>query len=171
MINEITCYAKSKNNASRYLLLGLGGTALLFVLAAMLTPKYSGLVWLVAFGFVVAFIYVYTAYVGAEYCYGIVEGVGRPAFTVGMRVGKTARTMARLDLDTITEIRMLTGKEYRAYKCEKGVIKYSYFPTMYPATVYLVSVRSTYENADVFIEADESFIEALSSYSPINLDM
>lgn len=171
MLNEMTSYAKSKNNASRYVLLGLGGTSLLLVLAAMLTPKYSGLVWLVAFIFVVASVYVYTRYVGAEYCYGIVEGVGKPAFTVGMRVGNTSRTVARLDLDSITEVRLLTGKEYRAYKCEKGVMKYPYFPTMYPSTLYLVSVRSDYENADVFIEADESFIEALSSYSQSNFDI
>ena len=171
MLNEMTCYAKSKNKASGYVLLGLGGTALLLVAAAMITPKYSGLVWLVAFIFIVASIYVYTRYVGAEYCYGIVEGVEKPSFTVGMKVGNTARTMARLDLDAITEVKRLSGKEYRQYKFEKGVMKYPYFPTMFPYEVYLVSVRSEYENADVFIEADASFIEALSSYAQNKFDI
>lgn len=171
MLNEMTCYAKSKNKASSYVLLGLGGTALLFVLAAMITPKYSGLVWLVAFAFIVASIYVYTRYVGAEYCYGIVEGVGRPSFTVGMKVGNTSKTVARLDLDAITEVKKLSGKEYRDYKCEKGVMKYPYFPTMFPSWVYLVSVRSEYESADVFIEADEGFIEALSSCAQSKFDI
>lgn len=171
MLNEMTCYSKSKNKASSYVLLGLGGTSMLFVLAAMITPKYSGLVWMVAFAFIVASIYVYTRYVGAEYCYGIVEGVGKPSFTVGMKVGNTAKTVARLDLDSITEVRRLSGKEYREYKCEKGVMKYPYFPTMFPSEVYLVSVRSEYESADVFIEADESFIEALSSYAQSEFDI
>ena len=171
MLNEITSCARSKNNASKHVLVGLSGTALLFILAAMLTPKYSGLVWMAAFVFIIASIYVYTRYVGAEYCYGIVEGVARPSFTVGMKVGATARTMARLDLDSITEVKVLTGKEYRAYKCEKGVMKYPYFPTMFPDTVCLVSVRSDYEKADIFIEADDSFVEALSSYAQPNFDI
>lgn len=166
MPEEMICYAKSKNNASRHVLLGLLGSSLLSVLAAMLTPKYSGLVWMVAFSFIVASIYVYNRYVGAEYCYGIVEGPGRASFTVGMKVGKTSRTMARLDLDAITEVRKMTGKEYRAHKCEKGVMKYPYFPTMFPSEVYLVSVRSEYEKADVFIEANEEFAAALGVYLP-----
>ena len=171
MLEEITYLAKAKNKAARYVLLGLGGTSMLFVLAAMLTPKYSGLVWLVAFGFIVASIYVYTKYVGAEYSYGIVEGVSRPSFTVVMRVGKTARTMARLDLDSIVEVKRMTREEYRAYKSEKGVVRYSYFPTMFAPEVYLVSVRSDYEKADVFIEIDDSFAESLLSYSAPGYDI
>lgn len=171
MVNEMICHAKSKNNASKYVLLGLGGTSLLFVLAAMMTPRFSGLVWSVAFIFIVSSIYVYTRYVGSEYTYGIIDGAGRPSFTVGMKVGKTEKTLARLDLDAITEVKKLTGKEYRAYKCEKGVLKYTYFPTMFPAEVYLVSIRSNYEQADVFVEVDERFAEALSSYSASDFEI
>ena len=171
MLEEMTCSAKTKNNVSKCVFLGLMGTAMLLVLAAMITPKYSGLVWFFAFCFIVASIYVYNRYFGAEYCYGIVEGVGRPSFTVGMKVGKTSRTMARLDLDAITEVRKMTGKEYRAYKCEKGIMKYPYFPTMRPEYVYLVSVRSDYEKTDVFVEIDERFAEALGAYSPDSQNM
>ena len=171
MLNEMICNAKSKNNASKYVLLGLGGTSLLLVAAAMMTPKLSGLVWSVAFIFIVSSIYVYTRYVGSEYSYGIIDGDGRHSITVALKVGKTERTLARLDLDSITEVRRLTGKEYRAYKSEKGVIKYTYFPTMFPGEVYLVSVRSSYEQADVFVEIDERFAEALSSYSPSDIEI
>ena len=171
MVNEMICSAKSKNNASKYVLLGLGGTSMLLVAAAMMTPRFSGLVWSVAFIFIVSSIYVYTRYVGSEYSYGIIDGAGRPSFTVALKVGKTERTLARLDLDAIKEVRRLTGKEYRAYKCEKGVIKYTYFPTMFPGEVYLVSIRSGYENADVFVEVDERFAEALSSYSASDFEM
>ena len=58
----------------------------------------------------------------------------------------------------------MTGKEYRLHKCEKGVMKYPYFPTMFSDEVYLVSVRSEYEQADIFIEADDAFTSALKSY-------
>ena len=171
MVEEMICYAKSKNNASKYVLLGLGGTSLLFVVAAMMTPRFSGLVWAVAFVFIVSSIYVYTKYVGAEYSYGIIDGAGRPSFTVALKVGKTERTLARLDLDAITEVRRLNGKEYRDYKPERGIIKYTYFPTMFPSEVYLVVIRSNYEQADVFVEVDDKFAEALASYSKDNIDI
>jgi hypothetical protein len=171
MVEEMTCNAKSKNNASKYVLLGLGGTSMLFVVAAMMTPRFSGLVWSVAFVFIVSSIYVYTRYVGSEYSYGIIDGAGRPSFTVSLKVGKTERTLARLDLDAIIEVRRLTGKEYRDYKPERGIIKYTYFPTMFPSDVYLVVIRSSYEKADVFVEVDEKFAEALSTYSQNNIDI
>ena len=169
MYNEISYTAKPKNKVAKYVLMGLSGSALIFVIASMLTPKYSGLVWMVAFAFIVSSIYVFNRYVGAEFCYSLTDA-GVPSFVVTQRVGKTVRTMARLDLDSITEIRLLTGEEYRKYKCEKGVLKYSYFPTMRPDTLYLVSMRSAYENADLFIEADESFALAIRNASKRDTD-
>ena len=164
MIEEISLTARSKNNVSKSVFLGLLGTTMLLVLTANMTPKYSGIVWMVAFIFVVATIYVYNRYVGAAYRYTVSEGIAKPALTIDQSVGKAVKTVARLDLDSITEVRRMTGKEYRAYRCEKGVIKYPYFPTMLADEIYLVSVRSEYENYDVFIEIDEKFASALSSY-------
>jgi len=161
MHNEMTLSVKSKNNVSRYLFLGLIGTALIFILAAYFGAAYSGILWLVALGFITAAIYVYNGHVAAEYYYEIRNDGGRESFVVNMRVGKTSRTLARLDLWSIAEVRRMTGKEYRAYKCEKKIIKYPYFPTLFPESVYLVSIRSEYENADIFIEATEEFAQAL----------
>jgi hypothetical protein len=160
MYNEISYTAKPAGNVGKYVLMGLSGSALIFVVAANITPKFSGLVWMVAFAFVVASIYVYNRYVGAEFTYSVTDG-GVPSFVVEQRVGKTVKTMARLDLCSITEVRAMSGKEYRKYKSEKGTLKYSYFPTMFPERLYLVTMRSRYENADVFIEADERFISYL----------
>lgn len=154
--------ARSKNKSARSVLFGLFASSLIFVLAAILSPKYSGIIWFVALIFITASIYVYNRYVGSEYYYEISDCGGRPSFIINMKVGNTSKTMARIDLDTITEVRKLTGKEYRKYKCEKGVLKYPYFPTMFSEEVYLVSVRSEHENADLFIEADEEFASALT---------
>ena len=162
MYNETSCVVRSKNKVARYVLMGLIGSAAIFIAAASLTPRYSGLVWLVAFAFAVSAIYVFNRYVAAEFCYSILD-TGVPSLVITQKVGKTVRTMARLDISSIAEVRLLSGKEYRAHKRDKGVLKYSYFPTMCPAGLYLVSVRSNYENADVFIEADESFVKAISS--------
>jgi hypothetical protein len=165
MIDEAFYSAKSKNRAARSVFLGLLGTSMLFALAAIITPKFSGIVWFFALVSITATIYVYNRYVGAEYGYTLSNDCGSRLLIIDMRIGKTVRTMARLELHSLTEVRRMTGKEYRSYKCEKGVMKYPYFPTMRPDEVYLVSFRSDYESIDVFIEADENFILALEPYT------
>ena len=160
MYNEISYVAKPKTKTAKYVLMGLSGSALIFVVMANITPKYTGIVWMVAFAFIVSSIYVFNRYVGAEYCYSIAN-TDTPSFIVTQRVGKTVRTMARLDLSSLIEVRAIKTEEYRKYKCERGVLKYSYFPTMFPQTLYLVRMRSPCEKADLFIEVDESFAGAL----------
>lgn len=160
MYNEFSYVAKPKNKVAEKVLIGLLGSALIFVIAANLTPKYSGLVWTVAFAFIVSVIYVYTRYVGAEYCYSVMEA-GALSFVVTQKVGKTVKTMARVDVVSIVDITRMSGKEYKKHKSEKGTVRYFYLPTMCPDNVYLLSLRSYSENADIFIEADESFIIAL----------
>lgn len=160
MYNEFSYVAKPKNKVAEKVLIGLLGSALIFVIAANLTPKYSGLVWTVAFAFIVSVIYVYTRYVGAEYCYSVMEA-GALSFVVTQKVGKTVKTMARVDVVSIVDITSMSGKEYKKHKSEKGTVRYFYLPTMCPDNVYLLSLRSYSENADIFIEADESFIIAL----------
>ena len=164
MIDEMICTARSKNKGSKSVFLGLLGSTMLLVLIAYIVPKFKGIVWLFVLGFATATIYVYNRYVGSEYIYAITNDGGIPTFTLGMKLGNTTKTMARLDLDSITEVRRMNCKEYHAYKCEKGVVKYPYFPTMFADDLYLVSIRSEYENADIFIEASEEFASALDSY-------
>ena len=155
--------AKSKNGTARAVFLGLLGTSMLLALAAIISPVFSGIIWLFALISVTATIYVYNRYVGAEYGYTVSDDYGSRLLIIDMRIGKTVRTMARLELNSLTEVRRMTGKEYREYKCEKGVMKYPYFPTMRPDEVYLVSIRSEHENADIFIEVDENFAAVLLS--------
>ncbi len=162
MLNEMSVSVKSKNKASRYVFLGLIGTSMIFVCAANLGVGYSGILWVFALGFITAAIYVYNRYVGSEYYYEVKMDGGKESFLVSMKVGKTVKTLARVDLCSVTEVRKMSGKEYRKHKCERGVYKYPYFPTMFADAVYMVSVRSEYESADIFIEADEDFASALT---------
>ena len=164
MINEMTYFAKAKTKTAKYVLFGLLGTAMLLIAATYLAKRYSGIIWVLALGFITATIYVYNKYVASEYRYEIVNCDSKPAFTVSMRVGKTERTMVRLDLCDVTEIRKMSRDEYRSHTCEKGVLKYSYFPTMFAQEVYFVCVRSEYEKADLFIEIDEEFASKLDLY-------
>ena len=160
MLRETVYKPKPTNDSAKRMLIGCSVSALAFVAAANLTPKFSGIVWLVAFCFIVASIYVYNKYVGAEYCYEIAE-YGTPTLIVSLTVGKTSKTMARIDIDSITDIKRMSSEEFRKYKSEKGITKYTYHPTMIPDEVYLLSMRSTYENADIFIEASDAFILTL----------
>lgn len=163
MIDKAFYSAKSKNATAKSVFLGLLGTSMLLALAAIISPVFSGVIWLFALISVTATIYVYNRYVGAEYGYTVSDDYGSRLLIIDMRIGKTVRTMARLELNSLTEVRRMTGKEYREYKCEKGVMKYPYFPTMRPDEVYLVSIRSEHENADIFIEVDENFAAVLLS--------
>lgn len=164
MVNEISYIAKPQNKKAKSVFLGLLGTSMIFVLAAMISPKYTGIIWIVALGFITATIYVYNRFVGAEYRYSINNEGGRPSFTVAMQISKTGRVLARVDLSSIVLVKKMTSTEYRSHECDKGVMKYPYFPTMFADEVYLVSIRSEYEQADIFIEADAEFISALESY-------
>ena len=163
MDNEIFYTAKSGNKIAKCVMLGLLGTSFLLVVAACISPKLTGIIWAVALIFITATIYVYNRYVASEYRYGITNDGGVPTFTVSMQLGKTSRVMARINLSSITEVRKMSREEYRAYKPERGVLKFPYFPTMFAECVYLVSSRSEYETADIVIEADEAFAEALRS--------
>ena len=169
MLNEISVCVKPANKTGKYVFLGLIGTALILACATYLGAPYSGVLWTVALVFITAAIYVYNRHVVSEYYYELRVDGGVESLVISMRVGKTVRTLARLELNALTEVKRLDGKEYRKYKCEKGVYKYSYFPTMFPESVYLVSIRSEHESADLFIEVSEEFARELESCIPPQL--
>lgn len=160
MYNELTYKVRSSNNVAKHFLLALAGTAIILIALSNMVDHFSGLICFGAFIFAVAAIYIYTRYMGIEYCYQIAN-LGVPTMVVSVISGKRSRTMARIDISSITEVQRLTLSEYRAYKSEKGILKYNYFPTMLPSAVYLVRMRSEHENADIFIEANERFASAL----------
>ena len=54
MVNELSYVAKAKNNAAKYVLLGLIGTSMIFVIASNLATNFSGVLWVFALGFITA---------------------------------------------------------------------------------------------------------------------
>lgn len=162
MLEPKSMSVKAKNDAARSVLFGLLGTSAIFVIAAMYSSMLTGVLWIIALAFITATIYVYNRHVGSEYYYDIGMDGGKESLVVSMRVGKTVKTLARLDISSVTEVRRMTRKEFRSHKCERGVFKYPYFPTMFPTEVYLVSIRSDHEQLDLFLELDEDFAKALS---------
>ena len=171
MADELSIGVRSKNKVAKYVMLGCLGSSLIFYIAGMLATHYRGLIWMGTFICVIATVYFYNRYVGTEYCYSIHNYEdGGAIFVVAMKNGKTVRTMARLDLFAIKEVVKLSGKEYRAHRSERGVLKYSYFPTMCPSDLYLVKVRSHSEKADVFVEINEQIAAVLLTGSEYDED-
>ena len=163
MRNELSYIAKSTNKVAKYVSLGCIGSALIVSLAGKIADVYAGLFALGVFAFIVAAIYIYTRYVGVEFCYQITE-YSVPTLVISQLSGNRSRTVARIDIDSITDVKRLTYKEYRELrKREKSIPKYSYFPTMMPSTICFIAMRSEHENADIFVEADDSFISALTN--------
>lgn len=165
MYNEISMTVRSQTKASRYLLIGLIGTALMLIGIAFVFIEYSRYAWVLALCFIMMSIYVYNRYVGSEYTYMISVDSGSPTFTVNMRVGKTIKTLARIDVYSINEVRCLSGRDLRRFKSKRGVTKYPYYPTINPDRVYLISTRSADESADLIIEVSDEFAKELKRMS------
>lgn len=171
MADELYLGVRSKNKVAKYAMLGCLGSSLIFYVAAMFASHYRGLIWMGTFICVIATVYLYNRYVGTEYCYSIHNYEdGGSVFVIAMKNGKTVRTMARLDLFAIKEVVKVSGKEYRAHKTEKGIFKYSYFPTMCPSELYYVKVRSHNEKADVFVQINEEIAAVLLTGSEYDED-
>ena len=163
MFNDFSISVKSQNKKARYAFGGCLGSALIFVIVYMSIPKFQGVVGLVALAFITAAIYIYNRYVAATYSYDVTtDSVGRPVFVVRQTVGKRTATMCRIDLYGIRSIEKLDRESRRAHKTKKGILKYVYCPSLMPDVVYLISSRTSHENADVYIEATDEFVAELN---------
>lgn len=162
MVNEFSISVRGVNNKAKYLFGGLLGSAIIFIAVYMRIPMLQGVVGMVAMGFIVAAIYVYNKHVAAEYTYSITVDVSdRPVFVVEQRVGKRLSTVCRIDLYGIRSVTSLDKRARKARRTEKGVLKFSYCPTMSPDSLYVIESRTSNENADVYIEGSAEFAKAL----------
>lgn len=166
MIKEFSAHAKSSNKKARYIFFACLGSTIIMTLVYMLAWKFKGLIGLVDTIFITATIYIYNRYMGTEYFYDVTfDHMGAPVFLVRHRIGKRETTMCRIDLDAVVNVEKMPAEKRKSYKPDSGVIKYSYYPTMSPDTLYLMTVRSHTEKADVFIEISDEMADLLLSYS------
>lgn len=164
MINELSVHATQSNkNASRVCYASLLSAALC-VIVCFFIDKYQALISVGALVFVTVAILMYTRYMAVSYLYDIfLDAENNPMFLVRSRTGRRETTLLRLDLYAITGLKRLNQSELKSYKCDTGVLKYNYCPTLFPSSAVLMTVRSHYEKADVFIEVTDEFMEYLSS--------
>lgn len=164
-MRELSYSPKPKNKNARYVCAAFLGSAILSVALYMLVYSYRTLISILIGAFIVAAVFVYSKHVAAIYYYDITCEDGGRDLVIRQVIGKRQLTLCRVDVASIREVRFMNATERKAYKPEKNTAVYSYHPTLMPPSVYLVSVRSDAERADVFIEADEAFASALVRYA------
>ena len=166
MIKEFSAHAKSSNKTARYVFFACLGSTIIMTLVYILAWKFKGLIGFVDTIFITATIYIYNRYMGTEYFYDVTfDHMGAPVFVVRHRIGKRETTICRIDLNSVVNVVKMPKEKRKTYKPDKDVIKYSYYPTMSPDTLYLMTVRSHIEKADVFVEISDEMAALLLSYS------
>ncbi len=166
MISEFSVRPVAKNNNARSLFFILLGAAAASVAVSYFSPLYKGIIQLASLLFLVAAVLIYTRYIGAAYLYEVgFDSAETPIFVVVQISGKRRSALCRVDIADIADIKRLSGEQYRAYKPEAGMKRYNYTPTLRPAEVYLMQVRSRRERADVFLEISEEYCQTILAFA------
>ena len=166
MIKELSVRPKPQNNNAKIL---TGAFFTLFAIAflvSMRISRFSGVVATAAMFLLVSALLVYTKYVSVSFCYDLVNGENDEGlFVVRQTLGKRNQTLCRISLRDIVKIEKETRQQRRAHKTERGVMRYSYTPTLSPAVSYRIFVKNRYESCEIVIEGNDEFIELITRYS------
>ena len=132
--------------------------ALATFLCSLLLDSYQGIVQLVALVLITVSLYIYNRYVATSYEYEITtDNDGTPVFVVLAYQGKRTSTLCRIALWDVTSVTRYSPDELKAIGRDKEVGIHKYTPSFDPHTITVISVRSTYEKSDLWIESSEEF--------------
>ena len=166
MIKELSVRPKPQNNNAKIL---MGAFFTLFAITfvvSMRIERFSGVVATASMFLLVSALLVYTKYVSVSFSYDLVNGENDEGlFVVRQTVGKRNQTLCRISLKDIAKIEKETRQQRRAHRTERGVMRYSYTPTLSPAVSYRIFVKNRYESSEIVIEGNDEFIELLTRYS------
>ena len=166
MISEFSVKPKPKNNNAKILAIVLLGLSVAVFAVSWFIDSYRGIVGLVAAIFLVSAILIYTKYIAPEYSYDVViDHRGLPLFVVRQITGKRITTLCRVDLYALRKIEPESGKEARAHKTPIGMRKFIYTPTLFPPSVYRMTVESREENSEIVIEVSDEYAALLWQYA------
>lgn len=166
MITPFSTTPKPQNKLAKYVMAACFGSFLILIMLSMMMLNYKGLISVAALVFVTAGIFIYNKYIYTVYSYEVVFDMnGVPLFVVRHTQKKHMATLCRVEISNISDVKKLNREERKAYKVDRSVPSFSYCPTMCPDTVYLVTVRSFDENADIFVELTDESAALLLRYS------
>ena len=165
MISEITVRPKAKNKYAQVICI------LFLLLAAAVTVLYAtayvyrGVIGLGAVAMLAAAIYIYTKYIGSEYCYDVSIVSGTPMLLVRQRTGNRSTLLLDIRLSSIREVRRETRAERRAHKPAEGTRRYAFTPTVCPDEVYRIVSSFGGEYYEIVIECESEFADLLMRYA------
>lgn len=163
MINEFSVKAKSTNKKALYAFIIILVSSIVIFAVSFVIDKYSGIVGNVGLITLAVSVLIYTKYVSPTYYYDVMtEEGGSPSLVIRMMNGKRQTTLCRIYLSDIRKIDSESAKERRAHKAEKGVMVYSYVPTLLPEQTYRIYSRSRYERSEIIVEITDEMAMLLS---------
>ena len=164
MINELTVHAVASNNKAKGVCTCTMVSAAIITAICPFTEKYRAILGVLIITLISVGILMYTKYLAVRYMYDVTyDANGLAVFVVRSRTGKRESTLLRVDLYAIISIKRLTAAELKTHKCDTGMVKYNYCPTLAPESAVLLKVQSHYERCEVLIEVTDEFIEYLTA--------
>lgn len=165
-IIPFTYNIKSDKKRAFPLFFAILGVSLAVVILSVISPKYQGVISLVAVVGLTASVLIYQRYVTADYGYVVTEGEsGMAALLFTKRLGKRVTTMAYLPLYSILSIQRFTKTELKQHKTPKGARKYNFAPTLSPDFVYVISSRTGEAEFEIIIECIPEVADRILEYS------
>ena len=158
MIPDMRFRPKTSDTKGKRIFLCTLLLALAIFLVSLLLEAYQGVVQIVALVLITVSLYFYNRYIATEYEYEITtDNDGAPVFVVVAYQGKRTSTMCRIALWDVTEVKRYTPDALKARPQDKEVSIHKFTPSFSPDTVTVISVRSTYEKSELYIESSEEF--------------
>ena len=162
MIKEFTVSPKPQNkNAKIAVSIAMGVSLVAFVIY-FLMERFRGIVGMFALLTLVTAILFYTKYIAPVFFYDITfDSENTPIFVVRQVTGKRQTTLSRIDLSNIKRVERENKEERKAHKTPADFRKYVYAPTLFPETVYRLTVIGRYEKAEIIIECSDEYADYL----------
>ena len=165
MISEITVRPKSKNKYAHLICAAFLAVAVGVTVIYLTVQRYRGVIGLGAIAMLAAAIYMYTKYIGAEYCYDVSVVSGTPMFLVRQKVGRRSTLLLDIHISGIREVRPESREERRAHKTPEGTRRYTFTPTVCPKETYRIIYSRHGDLVEIVIECTAEFAELLMSYA------
>ena len=158
MICDMKFHPKAQNAKGKRVFLITLLLALALFLSSLLFTSYQGVIQLVALVLLTIALYFYNRYVTTSFVYEITtDADGAPVFVVSSYQGKRVSTLCRIALWDVTGVVRYTREELAKREKSKEVSTHKFTPTMSPEIITVISVRSTYEKCDLWLETAEDF--------------
>lgn len=142
------------------------GISVALVISYMISPKYRGVIGLVAICAMTAAMMVYLRYVISDYTYSVREGEDNQAFLIFTKiVGKRQSMMGCVPLYAVQSIEKFTKEELKAQKIDKGTQKYNFAPTFSPDVVYAIRAQKGSVKYFVVLEGTDDLRNRILEYS------